>query len=899
MRRVRAWAARLAASVRRARADRDLADELESHLHLLEDEFRRRGLRPHEAHRRARIQLGGVDATTERCWDAGRLRILDHLLRDLTFGVRLARKQPGFTLVATASLAIGIGLTSVVLTVVDAAFFRPLPVAHPDQLVDIYTNDPTDDDPYATSSYPDYRDLRASNSAFTDILAYTPAFATLAVGTQSRLALAEAVSGNYFQVLGLRATQGRLLRPEDDRPGALRTVVISAALRRAAFGEDAAVVGQTLHIRGHPYTVVGVAPRAFTGLTPVLQPELWVPLAWIDEVEQVGMQHVVPSPGETRLERRGQRWLFLKGRLADGETVTRAAANLDGIMSALAEAYPVSNAGHHLTLIRTSKVLVLPQMTGPLRVATLGLILVAGLVLVVTCTNIAGMLLSRGAARRQELGLRLAIGAGRGRIIQQLLVESLVLATCGGVVGIAVTWALSRAIATIRPPLPLPVTLDVALDARAVLITVGVSTVAGILAGVMPAIAGSRRDLTVALRDPEAPSRQRGWNIRDGLVTAQVAITLLLLVAGGLMTRSAVSTARADVGFDPTGLATVSTSLELLGYDDTRATRFMQGALERVRAMPAVQSAALTQRLPLSITYSRDSLLVPGRHVTERDAVPTETTVVSAGYFETLGIPLLRGRDFSTTDTPSSPRVAIVNDVLARRYWPDGDAVGQRFRVRTWDGPEYQIVGVSANYAVRYSMERPTPYIHYAASQRGLTAGVIVARTSGDVADLAATIRRELTMREPYLVFVAGYSMNDTIGATLLPVRLAAASVGATAVVAMVLAAIGLYGLIAFAVVCRTRELGIRRALGAPHGAILWLVMRHGLGALGVGAVIGGAAAYAAATALSGVLLGVKAADPWAWVAAIALLTATGVTASSVPVRQAMRLSPFTALRVE
>ena len=384
------------------------------------------------------------------------------------------------------SLAIPIGFNATIFTIVDSVLFRPLPTARPAQLVDVYTSDP--DDRYTTSSYPDYLDLRAENDVFIDMAAHAPMLAVMRVDEDVNLVMGETVTGNYFRFLGLQPVLGRLLAPEDDRPGAPRVAVISSRLWTRAFGRDPAVVGKTLRIRSQPYVVVGVAPPRFFGMPPIPGPDLWAPMTWVDDVTPIGISTLVTSPGETRLERRGQRWMFIKGRLRDDVTLARAEASLDVLMADLAAFYPASNEDRQVSLTLTDDMRLPPPVAGPVRLGAAGLMLVVGIVLLVACANVMGMLLARGVARRREIGVRLAIGAGRGRLVRQLLTESLLLSGFGTVAGLALAWSLLRVLATVESPIgPIPVTLEFALDARAFLFTATLAAGAGVLAGLVPA----------------------------------------------------------------------------------------------------------------------------------------------------------------------------------------------------------------------------------------------------------------------------------------------------------------------------------------------------------------------------------------------------------------------------
>ncbi len=819
------------------------------------------------------------------------------MLSDARCAVRWLLRSPAFTAVAVASLAVGIGFNTALFSVVDALLFRPLPVERPDRLIDVYTRG-TDGDSYSTSSYPDYLDFRDRNQVFTGMLAYSPSIAAVRAGQQSRMALGEVVTGNYFQVLGVRAAIGRTLLPADDHPGTPRVVVLSHRLWMQDYGGDPSAIGKDVRIHGQPYTIVGVAPKSFAGMVPMLQPEMWTTIAWVAELEPAGIQDSVPSPtGTTRLDRRGQRWLFIKGRLKGGETFERASAHLQLISRQLADAYPKTNEKRPIVL--AANVRVHPQADAMLRPVAFALMLGIGLVLLVACANVANMLLARASGRQKEIGIRLAIGASRGRLVRQLLTESVVLATLGGVAGVALAGLLLRLVDAVPVPLPIPLSLALHIDARVLLFTIGISAIAGTTAGLVPALRATRPDVVADLKGDVAVTKAAGrrWTLSDGLVALQAAVTLVLLVSAGLLTRSILEAQRVNLGFRTDGLVAVSTELGLIGYDEARASRLFERSLEHVRAMPGVKGASRTVRQPLAINYNRNSVFFPERRQAGESGVPVAATWVDQNYFATLGVPLLRGRTFTTADAPSSPRVAIVNDAFVRTYWPGLDPLGRHFRLRGVDGPEYEVVGVVADYKVQTVGEAPTPYIHYALAQRSFTGEVMLARTSLDADALVGAIRRDMLAMEPNAVFLDSQTMTTQVDATLLPARLAAQTIGLVGLIATLLAATGLYGVIAYTVTRRTREIGIRIALGAAPRGVMAMVMRQGLAVAGAGLLAGIALSWPAARAISASLYGVSAVDATAWTGAIAVLMGAAALANCLPARRAARVDPASALR--
>ena len=828
--------------------------------------------------------------------------MVETLLNDVRYALRGLGRSPGFFAVAILSLALGVGVNTAMFSLVDALLFRPLPVTAPSTLVDVFTTG-GDGDEYATSSYPDFADLRAQNTVFAEMTAYSPMMAPLNLGDRSRIALGQVVTGNHFTMLGVRPQIGRLLVPADDVVGAERVVVLSDRMWRREYGADPGVVGRTITLRGLVYTVVGVAPASFAGVVPLLLPELWLPIAHVEEVEPIGITNVVPGPGRTPLERRGYRWMFIKGRLKDGATAAQAHANVALVGEQLAAAHPQTNKDSRISAVASEDVrLLVPQAGGVLSVGAAGLMAIVGLVLLIACANVAGMLLARASARRREISVRLAVGASRGRLIQQLLVEGLVLGVLGAAASVACAWALIRALLAIELPLPVDVALDLRLDARVLSFTLAIAAVTGMLASLLPALKASRPDVVGDLRG-EAPAARVGgrrWALRDGLVVAQVALTAVLLVVAGLLLRSLGASERAEVGFDPRGLAAVAFDTDMMRYEPERGLEFWRTARARIEALPGVTAAAtVTPTLPFTFNFSQQEMKIDNRTYVEGQRGETiENVAVSPGYLATLGVRLVEGRDVAAADADGAPGVAIVNETMARRFWPGESAIGHTLTIAS-TGRTFRVIGVNADHKQHGVLERPAPFVYFAAAQRPSRYNFLVARTSGDAGALVTAMRRELLALEPGLVVMDASTMDSHMAAALMPARVGAMLATAFGGLGTLLAAIGLYGVIAFSVARRTREIGLRMALGAEPGGVMAMVMRQGFTLVAVGLVAGTLLAAGAATVLQGLLYGVTPFDPWAWAAAIAAMVAAGAFANAVPARRAMRVEPLTALRTD
>jgi predicted permease len=828
--------------------------------------------------------------------------MVDTLLKDMRYALRGLSRSPGFFAVAILSLALGVGVNTAMFSLVDALLLRPLPVTSPATLVDVFTSGDTGED-YATSSYADFTDVAAQNTVFSDMTAYSPMMAPLALGDRSRVALGQIVTGNHFTLLGIQPQVGRLLAPSDDTAGAERVVVLSDRTWRREYGADPAIVGRAITLRGQSYTVAGVAPPSFTGVVPLLAPELWLPMVHAEEIDPIGISNNVPGPGRTRLERRGMRWLFIKGRLKDGVTPAQANANLALIGQQLTAAFPQTNRDARLSGVPSQDVrMLVPQAGGVLSMGAAGVMAIVGLVLLIACANVAGMLLARASARRREISVRLAVGASRGRLVQQLLVEGLILGVFGATASVACAWALMRALTGIELPLPVDVALDLRLDARVLTFTLAIAAVTGMLSSLLPALKASRPNLVGDLRG-EAPAARVGgrrWALRDGLVVAQVALTAVLLVVAGLLLRSLGASQRAEVGFDPRGLAAVAFDTDMMRYEPERGLEFWRTARARIEALPEVTAAAtVTPTLPFTFNFSQEEIRVDNRTYGEgQRGETTENVAISPGYLATLGVRVIEGRDVSAADIQGAPDVAVVNETMARRFWPGESAVGHTITVAT-TGRTFRVIGVNADHKQHGVLERPAPFVYFAAAQRPSRYNFLVARTRGDANTLVTAMRRELLALEPGLVIMDASTMQSHMAASLMPARVGAMLAAAFGGLGTLLAAIGLYGVIAFSVARRTKEIGLRMALGAEPGGVLAMVMRQGFTLVAVGLAVGALLAGGVATVLQGLLYGVTPFDPWAWTAAVGAMLSAGALANAIPARRAMRVQPLTALRTD
>jgi predicted permease len=621
----------------------------------------------------------------------------------------------------------------------------------------------------------------------------------------------------------------------------------------------------------------------------------------VDDVEPVGINDMVPSAtGRTRLERRGARWMFVKGRLKDDATARMAETDLAGIMARLSEAYPVSNRGRKPRVLDAGVSRLMPDVDEALRPAGLVLLLAVGLVLLVACANLAGMLLARGASRAREFAVRSALGAGRARLLRLLAIENLVLALAGGAGGLALAMWVTRLIAAFRPPIELPIALAISSDSRAFLFALTVAVLSSVAFGLLPAWRASRVDLTTSLKGDGALAARPGrrFGLRHALVIGQVAVSLVLAVGGLLLVRSLLAGRTTDPGFPTRGLVLASTSLDMQGYTGEASRQFFERAVDRIGRLPGVTSVALSDRMPLTLNIQTTDAVIDGQPTDDpRSRFIFDTTQVTARYFETLGVPLLEGRNFDTRDVPDSTRVAIVNRTLAARVWPGQSPVGKRLRLRDRTGPLVEVVGVVGDYKIRSLGESPRPFIHFARAQRPSGTATILARTSADAASLVSAMERELRAIDPDVVLMELQPFSGAIATSLHGFAMGSWLIGGLAALALGLASVGLYGVVAFSVSRRTREIGIRVALGADRAIVVRDVMREGLVLVGAGTAIGLGVAALGATALRGVLLGIGALDPLSFAAAASVLFVASAVACFVPARRAASIDPLKALR--
>ncbi|MEZ5318752.1 MAG: ABC transporter permease [Vicinamibacterales bacterium] len=817
--------------------------------------------------------------------------------RDLIVGLRQLARRPVFSAAAIASLALGIGLNTTLFSVVNAVLLRHGPIARPDELVEIYTG-LNKDYPQLTTSYPDYLDIVDQVDALSSVSAASYVRGILSSTDRPVLVAGEAVTANYFDLLGLPPALGRTFNADETRTaGSSPVIVLSQSLWRRQFGARPDVVGRTVRISGVAYTVIGVGPARFTGTIPGIPTEFWVPVTMVDQLQFSGVQATTDvDPGATRLERRGTRWLFVKGRLAPGRTVEEARAEIDALFARLRTQYPDTNDTATPNVAPASSIRFHPMLDGYVRAASAVLLVAVALVLIVACANVANLLLAQNAARRREFAVRVALGAGRARLIRQLVTEGLVLALIGGGVGVLIASWAGRLLSGLGSDiLPIPIAFEFGLDGTVLAYALAVSVATSLLCSLAPAWSSSRPSLVPALKN--AVDARRRFSLGDGLVVGQLALSLVLLVAGSLLTRSLFSARNTDIGFDPGPVASLSFNLQMNGYDTDRAVALRDRAVEALQALPGVVAVSTTTRLPLAPDINAEQVFVPGIHTKETGGAITDTAYVGADYFKAVGVPIVEGRAFTRADIATERRVAVVNETMARMYWPGRSAVGQRIYDDGLEGEPTEIVGVARDHKVRSVGEAPRPYLHlptYKSRQIGL-----VVRTSTPAAAALPMLRQALWTLEPDILFTEDVTATEVAATTLAPTRIGALVLGAFGVLALVLAAVGLYGVIAHSVSRRTREVGIRMALGAPRGRVIRMIVWQGGRLAVIGIAIGAVGAALVAGVLDSLLYGVSGLDPIAYASAALLLLGVALAANLMPALTASRIDPARSLRAE
>jgi predicted permease len=875
---------------RKQQVEQELSEEIGVFAEMAAQEKMKRGLSRGEALRAVRLESGTVEIAREEVRSATWESFVEDLWRDFRFSVRSLRKSPGFTAIVVLTLALGIAANTTVLSWISATLLNPIPgAAHTSDLV---TVDRGDRNGYATPpfSYPDLRDLSEQTQTFSGILGYHNDYMSLTGVAKPERIFGALTTASYFDVLGVRPILGRTFLPEEGTPHAGHAViVIGYAVWQNHFGGDPQIVGKTIQINRHPYTVIGVAPRDFTGCATGLRAELWIPLP---------MDHDVW--GGNRIDYRGSVWLNALGKLRAGVTKGQAEAELNTLMQEIVERFPEDHRdrSNDISLdplwrsrfgLNGFLYKVLPMLLG-----------LAAVLLLLACANVASLLLVRSVGRRREIAIRLGMGASTTQIIRQFLIESLLLGLLGGTAAIAIAVWTSRSLVAFFPPSNLPLTNDAHIDQRVLFVTIAVSILAAIIFGMLPALRSSSLPVQDVLKE-EATSVSLNVHksrLLSGLVVAQISLSLVLLVCAGLFTRSLHAAQQTDPGFEASHMLLASYDLSPAGYTLETGTAFNRQVLARLSALPGVESVTLADFSPLSFSLHSDYLEIQGYVPRPHEWMEISRAIVGPNYFRTLRTSVISGREFTEADMPDSQFVAVVNQAFVDRYWPGENAIGKQV---TDNGARFTVVGVARNakYRSLTSPTEPVIYLPIYQTFRSAKETTIHLRTTGDPLTIASSVEDTMHQLNPELPLFNVNPLSVTMQLGSLVGRVSATFASSFGLLAMLLAAVGIYGVVAYTTRQRSREIGIRMALGAERGGIYSLVLGQGFRLTLAGLVVGTALALALTRLLKAQLFGVSQTDALTFTSVGLLLAVVALVACHIPARRATRVDPMVALRHE
>ena len=887
---IRSLAAGLRSLFRKEQVDRELDEELTGFLEMATEEKIKSGMSREDARREVRLEMGSPEVAKEIVGAAGWESLVETSWQDLRFAARMLRKNPSFTTVAVLTLALGIAANTTVLSWISATLLNPIPgVAHTSDLVTVMRGDRTDH-PTPPFSYPDLRDLSERTQTFSGLLGYHDDYMSLTGVAKPERIYGALTTANYFDVLGVHPILGRAFLPEEGtlRAGAA-VIVIGYAVWQNHFAGDPQIVGKTIQINRYPYTVVGVAPRDFTGCAPGLRTELWIPVSMDRDVW-----------GFNRPDYRGIFWLNVLGKLRPGVTKNQAQAELNLLMRGIAERFPEDHrdSPNEISLdplwrspfgINGYLYKILPMLLG-----------LAGVLLLLACANVASLLLVRSVGRRREIAIRLGMGASRKQIIRQFLIESLLLGLLGGTAAIAITVWTSRSIVAFFPPSSLPLTHDAHIDQRVLFVTIAVSILAAIIFGIFPALRSSSLPVQSVLKE-EATSVSLTLHksrLLSGLVVAQISLSLVLLVCAGLFTRSLQKAQQSNPGFEASHLLLTSYELSPAGYTRATGAAFDRQVLDRLSALPGVESVTLADFSPLSFSIHSDYLQIEGYVPQPYESMEISRAIVGPNYFRTLRTSVISGREFTAADTAESQLVAVVNQAFVDRYWPGANALGKQV---TDGGDRFTVVGVARNakYRLLTSPTEPVIYLPNYQAYSPTHDTTIHLRTTGDPRTMASSVEETIHQLNPELPLFNVNPLSVTMQLGTLFGRVAATFAGSFGLLAVLLAAVGIYGVVSYTARQRAREIGIRMALGAEKAGIYSLVLGQGFRLTLAGLVVGTALAVAFTRLLKAQLFGVSETDAITFASVGLLLAVVALLACHIPARRATRVDPMVALRYE
>jgi predicted permease len=809
--------------------------------------------------------------------------------QDVRYSLRMLLRAPGYAAIAILTLALGIGANTTIFSWINSSLLNPVPgLASPREVVSLTLSKPGDN-PFPLT-YPDVEAMRDGQQSFTGITACNFAQMSLTGKGKPERVWGMVASANYFDVLGVRPILGRGFLPvEDEKPGGAPVAVISYRLWQTHFGANPDIVGQAIEVNQHPYTIVGVTPAVFQGSQTGVRTEIWVPI----------MMEAQLNPLGNLLHDHHQFWLLAFGRLKPGVMPEQAQEEMTVLLMREVKNYPEEHKGH-------DTVTVYPLWRNPFGfnyfLATLLPILmtIAGLVLLLACANVANLMLVRSVARRREIAIRMSLGASRWRLVRQLLVESLMLALAGGMIALMITSWTAGSLMKFIPTTDFPVSLGIPVDRAVLLATMVISLLTGVIFGILPALRASGAAPVAVLKEDtgSASGGRRKARLTSGLVVAQISLSLLLLICAGLFIRSFMSAQQINPGFNSHNVLIATYDLFTAGYADEKGAQFDRQLVAKLEALPGIQSVALSDRVPLGFGGGSTSVKPEGYVLPANESMETQVAIITPNYFQTLQIPMVKGRDFTLQDTKSSQRVVIVSETFVNRYWPNQEALGKQLNsdlTHEW----FTVVGVARDSKVNGLNEKPTPFVYLPQYQIYRSTIIIIARTTGDPLTFGKTVENTIHELNADLVVFDVTTLESREQIASFPQRVAGTFVGAFGLLALVLAAVGIYGVTAFTTRQRTHEIGIRMALGANKEDILRLVLGHGFRLTLSGVGLGLAASFALTRYLGSMLLGVTSTDALTFSSVAILLCAVALFASFIPAHRAMRVDPMVALRYE
>lgn len=893
-RNIRGWLQRVAGMLNKSERERELAEEMESHVRMHFEDNLRAGMLPEQARREALMKLGGVEQTKEKYRERRGLPVLDTLSQDLRFAGRMLRKNLGVSLVVMLTLGLGVGANTTIFGLVNGLLLQRLPVPAAEQIVALVIQSSGSALGALGFSYPQFVDFREQAAPFCEVFGQALGRVDLTADAHTDLIAISSVSSNYFSTLGVKPALGRLVLPgEGEHPGEPAIVVLGYSFWQRRFGGDADVIGKQVRIEGRPATIVGVTPKEFRGQFAGFELDAYLPLS----------TEFPDAASRGFWNDRDSHVMLSLGRLKRGVTVTQAQSRFDVISQRLAAQYPASDKDISVRVMDERLSRPIPYANNAFIMFSAVFLTLGALVLLLACTNIANILVARASLRQREMAVRAALGGGRARLIRQLLTETLLMASLGGAAGLMLAAWLTRFLRAIRFS-GFPLRLDFGFDWRVFAYALLVVLAVALLAGLSPALRATRTDVNIVLQQGGRADGGRGarHRVRGDLMAAQVAGSLALLIVAGLFVRSLQAVEHADLGFEPNQLLNVRLDPSLNNYNETQTEDFYRSLEGRIRTLPGVQSASLAASVPIEYADAKQAVYIEGRPLPAGQR-PTRLLFnsVDASYFETLRMPILSGRAFTDADDESSPRVAIVNETMARRFWPSEDPIGKRFSLVSDGGPFVEIVGVARNGKYRNVTEDPQPYFYLVLAQNFTSERVLQVRSAMPAESLTALVQTEVLALGGNAAIENMQTMKQSLNGALgyFMFRLAALFSASMGLLGLFLAIVGVYGVVSYAATQRTQELGIRTALGASPRQILSLLLMQGARLVVAGLLCGLAGAWALARAISGMFVGVSPSDPLTYFGVSALLAVVTLLACWIPARRAMRVDPMVALRYE